>query len=283
MNTEGAGWASLISLMCQACSELERTKRFPALERVSVGGSIGRGDAKPNSDVDVFIRLKGNQAPEAGTEVVRWFISWIGRPAVFRGPTKVPEFGWSHTAIWSNGQIVQWNVLNDDDMLSTMSNAPKIQLLARRRRSLGKVRQLPIPFRELAADAVSLFWLRAMNLVQCLERGEIWSAMTKLSEMRLQIMQLERCNRRTVPPGNQMRKPAKALEAQLGARFARILASTLAEYDRRSVARGAIHSLRIMRSGERIACLRSDLLEQGGYEAREGLAKTVRRRLRKLA
>lgn len=76
---------------------------------VSVGGSLSRGDANNHSDVDLFILVREISNPKLNRGMQE-FARFFGDVLVFRGPVWVDGFGYSHTAVYEDGLVVQLNL-----------------------------------------------------------------------------------------------------------------------------------------------------------------------------
>ena len=246
-NDERNGWPEIVRGIQRRVSQIERARTFRSVCSIAIGGSVGRGEADASSDVDVFIVVEKPLSPKRVLMLVDSLGKFVGEPIVSRGPTYVPGFGFSCSRILQGGDLIQWNVSVRGAEGGPMAGLRRMVLLERGRRlreRAGEPNEVTEALRQADVNSCSLFWLRAVNAVQALERGHLWLTLRWLAEMRESLLVMIRWEQRSPPPGLVLSLPSKAFEANCGVRAARSLAFTQPAYDHRAASEAIVLTVR---------------------------------------
>jgi len=224
---------------------LEASPDFADVEALMVGGSVGRGEATANSDLDLFMFVQSSRLQHALHATAKTLLSTIGKVVLLRGPIWVEGFGYSFTALYEKGNIIQMNVncintLTPDPMRNQRhlmlfdKNGSYAACLA----SLNSHNSPPtVPPLDQAATFCAL---RLTFVANELAKGELWLAIRHLQDAREQLFVILRVLSGALPPWLNMNQPAKKIEEQLGSMLPADLASTLPRYSQVSIANAAL-------------------------------------------
>lgn len=80
-----------IQRFIKQCSADRLLPQFPEVRAVMVGGSVGRGEADPLSDLDLFILIDNCDRSSFLMDQMPRFMRRLGALALHRGPILVPR------------------------------------------------------------------------------------------------------------------------------------------------------------------------------------------------
>lgn len=236
-----------IQQVIERCTVLQSDPAFDCVEAIIVGGSVGRSEQDPLSDLDFFLLLTYSEGRDFVTRTMARVANRIGTVLLFRGPVFVDGFGFSFTALYDTLLVCQFNVNTRSTLpRSPMQGLPYITCFDRTGYYTTLLQSVDtgaaISERDIFLRTFTFFWLRSMNVWRSLMRGELWLAIRYSHDMRDQLFLVERLVRRRWPPGLQFQLPSKSFESDMGIDMACSLANTLPTYSRESI----VFSLRSM-------------------------------------
>jgi hypothetical protein len=217
---------------------LSRHKAAFVVDALVVGGSVGRGSAKADSDLDMFLLIEQRDLANFLSVGMYRFAELGGDVSLFRGPVFVDGFGYSFTALYDLSFICQFNV-NTRQMLkpNPMWNPDSVILFDKSGYYSSLLHQEPVSVdsRILFQQTFTFFWLRAITAATYVKRGNLWATVSLLHDLRAQMMILYRLMKQLPPPGANYRFPAKRWEDQTSKEDTCFLESSLCRYDAGSV------------------------------------------------
>lgn len=219
---------SIIALL-QSCDDTQ----FPdCIDSIAIGGSHSRGTNDHNSDLDLFVLLRTDDWTPP-RQSVHAIVSWLGRPAILRGPVYVPHFGHSLTLVYSDLSICQVNI-NTTSSLELNHMRAKSRIVLDRSGKLTHIalaaKNLPDNTSSVFTEEYRYFWIRGLYAWKSLVRGELWRSTEYLSQMRKPMLQIIRINTGTYTPDTSPHSPATRFEEVVGGALSREVEFSLPQY-----------------------------------------------------
>jgi hypothetical protein len=209
-----------------------------AVDAIVVGGSVGRGLAKEDSDLDLFLLVRKDGLSEFLATRMRTLAEYGGDISLFRGPVFVEGYGYSFTVLYGLNFICQFNVNTLDTLIPNHMWNPHSIVLFDKTGHYTKLlsNRPPTPdFVRLFQQAFTFFWLRSLVIAKYRRRGHIWAAIAHFNDLRNQMMVLHRLSNSAPPIGYNYTFPAKDWEDQITPASAPFLEQTLCRNDPTSV------------------------------------------------
>ncbi len=228
-----------VQMFLAKCRELDQSGGFKEIETIVAGGSVGRREHDNLSDLDLFLLIRDCDSTEFLRTKMRDVAGFFGKVLLYRGPVFAEDFGYSFTVLYEGLFICQFNV-NDRTTLNPnpMRGLSSLVLFDRTGYYTDFMRScigLEVDEKKVFITAFSFFWLRSICLWKDMKRGQLWLAISHLSDLRDQMFVLRRLTTKQTPPGLNYHIPSKALEKDLGQKDAAIFAQSLCTYSQQSI------------------------------------------------
>lgn len=261
------------SSFVRRCQEERTLLAFPEVDALMVGGSVGRQEDDRSSDLDLFILLSDCDTSAFLQTRMPALIATLGSPLMYRGPTFVPGFGYSFSALYEGFIVCQFNV-NTVALLSRdpMRNQSRLMLFDKSglySKFLDDCKDLHLDAGSMFSNAFTFFWFRAISVARAIGRSNLWLAIRYMSDLRDQILLLKRLSSRSLPAGINVNLPSKDIEKHLGPASVAELADTLCTYARESVTTALAHCITTFSSQSRDYALAHGIYDSSQFEAAE--------------
>jgi predicted nucleotidyltransferase len=228
-------------MMTDLIKELKRLleNSYPEIEAAYVGGSVGRGSKDVYSDLDVFILVNSELLDDFLSKTVRKLADQLGRVVLFRGPVFVNNFGYSFSILFENSIILQFNINSRETLVPNYMYSQEHFMLFDRNgyytRHIKNNTEMLNPT-EVFWEAFTFFWFRSLNINNELKRGNLWTAICYMCNVRDQIVIMERAQKKNLNYKLNMNTPTKGINKELSASFNAFLSSTDCECHYQSIA-----------------------------------------------
>ncbi|MBB5852968.1 aminoglycoside 6-adenylyltransferase [Amycolatopsis umgeniensis] len=202
---------------------IAREDDFSEIDAISIGGSLGRGEADKYSDIDLFVLVAVSDLHSYATNRLAIFIARLGAYAIRRGPVCVANFGYSCTVVFFDLTVCQLNFNNYLTVSPSPAWSTSHRVLLDRS---GYLTELIRKSTDIQCDplddyveAYRYFWIRMLFAARSLRREELWRALRYVAEMRVPMLTILRMQQGCFMPGL-TRSPLTRLEHEVGRRSA---------------------------------------------------------------
>ena len=207
--------------------------RFQGVLGVEIGGSVGRGEADPLSDIDLFMYVAVAEFDAYCDGFAFELLESAGPVRRRRGPSFAPFIGWGYTVDYGEIGLVQLFVRSDAALRPSYLQRQGRILFERDGRlssNLAAAKAEVLPSRSIAAAALSEIYFRLFNVTKELARGHTWQARKYHREIQEQLLVLARLASAQEPAGSYFRHSGRAMEQELP----HVWRSAIEELDRQS-------------------------------------------------
>jgi predicted nucleotidyltransferase len=218
---------------------------FENLDALMVGGSVGRGEANESSDLDLFVLVSPPDLQRFLETTSKALLLKLGDIMLQRGPVWVDNFGYSFTALYESGRVVQLNVNSCETLTSGPMRNQKHLMLFDKSGCYSSYLASPShnhasSSSQIAHEAATFCMLRLIFVATDLEKRELWQAIRHLQEARDQLLLVIRVVCDCLPPWIDIKQPAKKIEQHMETLIPAELCTTLPQYSATSLSHAAI-------------------------------------------
>ena len=208
------------------------------IEAIAVGGSLARGLADRQSDLDLFALASSSTDMD---NVCQLALAWLGASNLQRGPQEIRGLGILYTGLTEDLSICQITVNTRETLEPHPMRASSIVLFDRTGYFTRIVGESAAATRTTASDAFEEafggFWLRALQGWRAYQQGQLWRSLGYLGEMQKFMLQILRLRNDKYDASGSPMFPATRVELDLGGVACQELSIATAPYDREAIAR----------------------------------------------